>query len=128
MSGCSESFGMGTEPGCNGADWAQLLGDEGYCVVFDGSDCCDRSPPRVTAEASAERQSESGQRGRWPVSDWGATSVRLYGGLAGLEASKSAEQRQDSGRDWWRPTSDRPRRRRLHEIGQQSSSAVRMRH
>lgn len=34
MSGCSKSFGVGTEPGCNGADWAQLLGDEGYCVVL----------------------------------------------------------------------------------------------
>lgn len=53
MSGCSESFGVGAEPGCSGADLAnkraQLLGDEGYCV--DGSGCCDRSPPRVTAEA-----------------------------------------------------------------------------
>ena len=29
MSGCSESFGMGAEPGCKRA---QLLGDEGYCV------------------------------------------------------------------------------------------------
>ena len=38
MSGCSESFGVGAEPGCSGADWRtngfRLLGDEGYCMVL----------------------------------------------------------------------------------------------
>lgn len=86
---------------------AQLLVDEGYCVVLmvptAVAEVSRGSRLRLQrllglSEVSAERQSESGQRGRWPVSDVGATSVRLYGGLAGLEASKSAGRLQRRGR------------------------------